>query len=547
MGNFQSLNKIVLKNLPIEDLGVVFTKNEVVDGMLDLLNYRSSHDLSQIKVLEPSAGNGSFAVKIIERLIESSKNHGFSVDQALANVTFFEIDSRKAKLLHGLLERVFNTNGIETKPSDLIRTEDFLLSRNEGFDLIIGNPPYLRWESIPKPMRCTYKKLFRTFADRCDLYIPFFEKGLSLLRPNGKLSYICSNRWFKTKYGKGLRELISLSYRVDCIIDMSNTDAFQKKVTAYPSIITISNNYKSGVAFFHQSRSLREFQEISSVGIENFPGIEKLPPHNLWLNKLNDDLRQSQALKPIESQGFKIGIGVATGKDEVFIGEKLHEDIEEELLLPIITSKELKANKYQKSQKWLFNPFNENGQLVNLDRYPKASKYLTSFKSELIKRHIARKKPEFWYRTIDKIDPKLVKAYKILLPDITGNKKIFIDQGQYYPHHNLYYILGDTLDDLKVLASILMSDFVYRQMKILSSNMNGGYPRWQSQNLRRLRIPFISALKPHYYKSLLEAYDKQDLLQINSLVSLEKIEANLDYENSWTLFDPPFDFNEMNK
>lgn len=535
MEKYRTLNKIVLGNSSFSELGVVFTKSEIVEGMLDLLNYRSDRDLSQIRILEPSAGDGAFALKIIQRLLDSSKKIGFSLDQALSNVVLYEIDPRKANTLCNSIRNLFASYGVRKDPNELIIVGDFLLAEQQRFDIIIGNPPYLRWEYIPVSMRTTYKKIFKTFIDRCDLYIPFFEKGLQLLKPSGKLSFICSNRWFKTKYGKGLRDLISKLYYVNNIIDLDKTDAFKQKVTAYPSIITISNNQSSGTTFFYKSNSLENFKNISYTGLDKIPGIARLPKNDIWLNSLRNELINSPSLEPIENQGFKIGIGVATGRDKVFIGEDL--EIEDELLIPIITAKELKSDKFQKSQKRVINPFDESGKLIDLKEYPKANAYFTQFEKELSNRHIAKKNPLAWYRTIDKINPQLVKVDKILLPDITGNKKIFIDRGNYYPHHNLYYIIGNSFNDLKVLASILMSDFVFRQLKILSSNMNGGYPRWQSQNLRRLQLPIISALKPDYYKNLLSAYDKQDLPRINQLVSLAEIENNVDQSRKWTLFD----------
>lgn len=74
---------------------------------------------------------------------------------------------------------------------------------------------------------------------------------------------------------------------------------------------------------------------------------------------------------------------------------------------------------------------------------------------------------------------------KILLPDNSGNSLLFIDEGRFYPLHNIYYITGEDIHQLKILCSILMSDFVRKQIQRLSNNMNGGYARWQSQNLRK--------------------------------------------------------------
>ena len=123
-----------------------------------------------------------------------------------------------------------------------------------------------------------------------------------------------------------------------------------------------------------------------------------------------------------------------------------------------------------------------------------------------------------WYALIDKVKPQLVKQPKILLPDISGNNVIFIDKGLFYPAHNIYYIVGKTIDDLEVLAAILMSRFVKGQIESLSNKMNGGLPRWQSQNIRKLRIPIITDVSPLLRSKLIEAYYRQSFRDIDIIV-----------------------------
>jgi hypothetical protein len=76
-------------------------------------------------------------------------------------------------------------------------------------------------------------------------------------------------------------------------------------------------------------------------------------------------------------------------------------------------------------------------------------------KDLLLKRHIAKKKPHLWFKTIDKITSSLTNTDKILLPDISGNSHLFVDEGNFYPHHNLYFISGQDHQKLKLLAAIL--------------------------------------------------------------------------------------------
>ena len=225
------------------------------------------------------------------------------------------------------------------------------------------------------------------------------------------------------------------------------------------------------------------------------------------------------SLLSIEEQGFHIGIGVATGADSIYISPKLKDIIEEDRLLPAINARDLTGDKLNWNGEYLLNPFDEKGNLVDLSSYPKTLSYLESKKEILANRHVAKKSPNKWYRTIDKVKAGLQDTPKILIPDISGNSLFFIDEGHFYPLHNLYYITGKDMHQLKLLCSILMSDFVKKQIQEQSNNMNGGYARWQSQNLRKLRIPYIKGITQEQAAILEDGYDKKNLKLINDCVT----------------------------
>lgn len=188
-------------------------------------------------------------------------------------------------------------------------------------------------------------------------------------------------------------------------------------------------------------------------------------------------------------------------------------------MLPILTSKDVKNNDLHWSGNYLFNPFDDEGKVIELSKYPKAQAYLELHREQLQGRHVSKKNPSNWYRTIDRVYKELLSKPKILLPNISGNNQILIDDGNYYPHHNLYYITGGDMGDLKVLSAILMSDFIVNQLSQLANNMNGGYPRWQSQYVRKLRLPDINTIEPSYSEKLINYYDSRNRPAINSIVN----------------------------
>ena len=517
--------------------GIVLTKSEVVKSMLDLAGYNSNVDLEDKIVIEPSAGEGAFAVEIIERLFKSSQRFLFDFKKALANLYFYEIDEQSVFLLKQRITILLKGKSTNCFPQ-LVHLGDYLTLNVPKADFIIGNPPYVRHENIPENNKIIYKSIFRTFNQRSDLYIPFFEKSLNQLKPNGTLCFISSNRWLKNQYGKNLRSLISQRFNLYQVINLEQARPFEEEVIAYPSIFHIKNNGYSEISYFYELNNINSLSKIQNNTLKPNKEIHLNSTKGEWFSYNTYELKNRENLSLIEKQNFKIGIGVATGRDSVFIGNDLVELVEKELLIPILSSKDLKGNVLNWQGNYLINPFNPDGTLINLDIFPKAKKYFYKYKEVLQKRHVAKKNILNWYKTIDKVNIDLIKQPKILLPDITGNKFVFIDEGKFYPHHNLYYISSNSIEELKILACFLMSDFVKNQLNENGNKMNGGYFRWQSQNLRKIMIPYIHAIPSNYRQGLIELYENMEIEKINKLIS------NIDYSNikqtfgQLTIFEP---------
>ena len=134
------------------------------------------------------------------------------------------------------------------------------------------------------------------------------------------------------------------------------------------------------------------------------------PVDENW-NTMFPTINDVQPLPTIEEQGFRIGIGVATGADRVFISKCLKGLIEDELLIPAINAHDLKNNTLQWDERYLLNPYTASGSLINLSRYPKCQNYLEANRAKLSSRHISKNNPNKWYATIDRIKPELHPRY----------------------------------------------------------------------------------------------------------------------------------------
>ena len=490
-----------------EGHGDVPTAPEVVRYMLDLIGYTADKDLSNTIILEPSCGEGEFIVEIACRLMESARQFGFDVQAAFVKCVYgYDIVEEKIQRCKERIKEL----GLDLTDVH-INVGDFLSAQVPEVDVVVGNPPYVRYENIPVEQLDYIKRTFPTFHYRADLYIPFFEKTLRRLKPGGRHCFICANRWLKNEYGRKLRRLVARCFRLETIINLERADAFQEDVLAYPAITLISNNTSSSTFCYAEVERVAELTNLT-------PSERTTPIDDDWTGAfMSADHIQ---LYTIEELGFKIGIGVATGADSIFISSELPELVESELLLPALNAKDLRGDTMSWHQEYLLNPYTPSGELISLSRYPQAARYLESHRERLADRHVARKNTSKWYKTIDRINPQLRTEAKILLPDMSGNRYIFVDEGQFYPLHNLYYVTGHNVRKLKILSAILMSDIIRQQIGSITNNMNGGFPRWQSQYLRKLKVPNFMAMDLASEDQLIRSYDKKDFDAVNRQVSL---------------------------
>lgn len=511
----------------IKERGAIFTRRETVEFILDLAGYTSDKPLTRCRLLEPSFGNGDFLFIVVERLLTAyGKQHqeGALIYDDLADaIRAVEVDHTTCKKTSKKLKQLLVKSGVslidaEQLISAWIMEGDFLLiDMPHRFTFAVGNPPYVRQELIPDKLMAEYRERFETIYDRADLYVPFIERSLKLLEPGGTLGFICADRWMKNRYGGPLRALVSEGFHLKCYVDMVDTAAFQSEVSAYPAITIITQEKPGPTRLAHrplidratlQQLAASLTSETVTAGSNVIEAAKVVDGSEPWILHSFDQLaivrRLEEKFPTLEEAGCKVGIGVATGADNAFIGPYKALDIESVCKLPLVTTRDIKSGKVMWQGMGVINPFREDGSLVNLADYPKLARYLEERRDVIIKRNCARKNPRNWYRTIDRIYPKIAEKPKLLIPDIKGEANIVYEEGRLYPHHNLYYITS-TEWDLLALQAVLKSGIAKLFVSIYSTQMRGGYLRYQAQYLRRIRVPRWSDVPEEMRQILIEA------------------------------------------
>jgi hypothetical protein len=490
-----------------------------------------------LKLLEPSFGDGDFLFPAIDRLLRAWKVSDKTSQplEALGDcIRAVELHRDTFNRTHAALIARLAGAGIAARTAALIADRwllhgDFLLAElPEPFDVVIGNPPYVRQEMIPDVLLAEYRSRYTTMFDRADLYIPFIERSLRLLCKGGALGFICADRWMKNRYGGPLRALVAKEFHLKVHVDMTDTPAFHSDVIAYPAI-TIITREKPGVTRLAyrpeiDSGVLSELAtQLASVRLPNGVGAVRelagvTSGSEPWVLASSDHLalvrRLERDFPTIEEVGCKVGIGVATGADQAFIGLFDALDVEDDRKQPLVMTRDLLNGTVEWRGFGVINPFAEDGGLVNLDDYPRLKRYLEARKDEISNRHCAQKTPANWYRTIDRITPSLTKRPKLLVPDIKGKAHIVFEEGLLYPHHNLYFITADEWD-LRALQAVLLSGIARLFVATYSTRMRGGFLRFQAQYLRRIRVPKWSDVTTELRRELISAAKLKDLVACN--------------------------------
>jgi hypothetical protein len=402
--------------------------------------------------------------------------------------------------------------------------------KSGGFDAVIGNPPYVRQEVLSQSegLKGYLKDHYQVYHGAADLYSYFIERGVSLLKPGGVLSYVTANKWMRTSYGLPLRRWMK-GLRVLEVVDFGDLPIF-KKASAYPCILTISKE-PPGLKPRLRASKVRGSYVTKPSSSEEMSGYscDKLSRcyceefgkcrYEVDISCLEDagwtltgELGQALLCK-IRSRGVPLGTclegkihrGVLTGMNRAFVIDQRTRDrlIQEdpgskELIKPVVSGKEIKRYHGLENKKFLI--FSRQG--TDIEKYPAIKRHLEKFREDLepktketeaksdgFKAGEPKGRKPGRYRWHEIQDPivyhKKFEEPKIVLPDISKSGNFTLDpDGKIYCLNNAYLISSQNLCLLAILNSSLITFFC----KAICSTCRGGYLRFTLQYLKQLPI-----------------------------------------------------------
>ena len=360
-----------------------------------------------------------------------------------------------------------------------------------GFDVVLGNPPYVRMEFL-KALKPYLETRYEVVSDRADLYCYFYERGLRLLKPGGRLGYISSNTFFKTGSGKPLREYLLRDATIEGVVDFGDLQVFEG-VTTYPAILTLKRGAapKNHELRFWKVDALPDTNFLASWEAAQGPypqaalGTGSWELENPALRALREKIRAGRkTLKEVYGSPLR---GVVTGLNAAFVIDTATRDRlcaqdprSAELLKPFLEGKDLKRWRAEPRGLWLIYIPKYR---IDIEDYPAIRDWLLPFKEGLEKR--ATKQEWFELQQAQEAYAPHFTAPKISYPHFNDTRNFSFEPLGAFSNDKSYLIPSDD----KALLGLLNSRVLWFMLSSMSPPVRGGFHELRVQYVEKLPIP----------------------------------------------------------
>src|ERR1035437_10136226 len=359
--------------------------------------------------------------------------------------------------------------------------------KQEGFDAVIGNPPYVRQE-ILGDIKPYLQKKYKVYHGMADLYSYFIEKGIGLMNDQGIFGIIVANKWMRTNYGEPLRKWLKQQCILE-IIDFGDLPVFQG-ATTYPCILRASACKAEGTYFNATHVTTLQFENLNNYIEQNKKNINKESLNDEGWHLGNE--AEQALLKKLQIVGVPLGeyvkgkiyYGIKTGLNEAFVIDEETKNIliaedkrSEEIIKPFLAGRDIKRYQKSKSNKYLL--FTKRG--IDINKYPAIKNHLVQFKTQLTPKPKDWKGTDWkgrkpgsylWYEIQDAIDYyEEFEKPKIIYPNICKQPEFTFDYNKWYTNQKCFII---ALDD-KYLLGILNSKLNFFLFEKYLPKLRGGF------------------------------------------------------------------------
>ncbi|EAK0446019.1 class I SAM-dependent DNA methyltransferase [Campylobacter lari] len=479
-------------------------------------------------------GANEYSKKYGDFLAQDEKDENF---RAFFSKNMFEFDfdesaaKKEFKKLKKLYESIFDLES--ANPFEWRFEFSEVLDEGgsfQGFDLIIGNPPYIRQEDI-KELKPNLAKNYKVYKGTSDIYTYFYELGFNVLKQNGVLSFITSNKYTRAGYGEALREFLLKNTTLLEYIDLNGIKVFDS-ATVDTSILSFEKAKTKDNSFKYLAPNTELLKE-NDFNIESILNFNKIAQNSLSKESFTFNDESTNALKakiekhgtPLKDwHGLNINYGIKTGYNEAFIITtekrdeilaKCKDEAEKErtakLIRKMLRGRDIKRYSYEWAGLWVINTHNgyksksgEKIEAINIDEYPSLKQHLKPYYKTLEKRTDKGKTP---YNLRNCAYLEEFEKEKIVYPETT--------QGAYFVYDNKGIFLEKTAffivcENLKYLLGLLSSNLITYYYKNFSQGCKLGIKGYQYNKhaLENLPLPKINSKNEKLANELISLVDE---------------------------------------
>ena len=484
---------------------------------------QESHNLFENPEIEPTK----------KELTEIRHEH-FSAKTAYRKSTLREKDKQLREKLAKLLEQDNDFAPEDAKqlaawnPYDQNAVAEFfdpawMFGVNDGFDIVIGNPPYIQLQNNGGELAQLYAPCnYKTYARTGDIYCLFYERGYQLLKPNGHLCYITSNKWMRAGYGEKTREFFANNTNPMLLIDFAGVKIFES-ATVDTNILLFAkaaNEHKTLCAVTNKQN--KDSVKNLSVFVQQSGSVCEFSNSDSWviLSPIEQSIkRKIEAVgTPLKDWDIQINYGIKTGFNDAFIinTEKRDEILSNcqtedertrtaELIRPILRGRDIKRYGYNWANLWLiYIPWHfplqfdesitgasEKAEIAFQEQYPAVYQHMLKYKEPLSKRNKAETGIRYEWYAMQRWGAKYWEDFskpKIIYPETTMGAFFAFDENGYFIDKTCFMLISNKAKFLQQILSCKLFEVAYR--KIFSSVELGehGY-QYNKHALIKLPVP----------------------------------------------------------
>lgn len=496
--------------------GAVYTPQHIRKFIVkSVLQDVQNEKLPYLLYADLACGCGSFFLSLLDYVCSKINVTCSILFTRLYGVDIEEFSIERTKILLSLYallknedEEYFEFNLHVGNSLSQFWISDDIYVRNGGFDIVVGNPPYVSSSKIDAASKELLCKWSVAKSGKSDLYIPFFQIALESLKPHGVLGYITVNNFYRSINGRELRKYLSLHEFQMKIFDFGSEQVFKGRSTY--TCVCIIRNSEGNIAYIkcNSSELVNEqksnFLDIAYDGLDDTKG---------WL--LSDKANVIDNIRKIESTGTSLGDfvsiknGFATLRNDIYVFTPyredkcyfyLQKDSKEYPIEKTICRNAVKPNTLNERlslelqmEKLIFPYMKDDGKVVLMSEdylqtnYPRTYAYLTDYKNDLAQRDKGKRQYQEWY-AYGRTQALNIKGYRLFFPYLASKPIFILADEKELMFYNGYALVSDDLEQLIFLQKVLCSKVFWYYIKNSSKPYGGEYMSLAKNYVRNFGI-----------------------------------------------------------